>query len=174
MRFPDTVDIVLTPRSPRAVFLGQSGRATVAYYADKDGIIFRADSIGAGKAGVNVPIVSGVPSDLLKEGLKLPDSYIALMGAFARIQEGAPGLLDMFSEFRLDRSEYGTPELTIFPINSSVRVRTDDEVTPGLLRYCLLAADIVEKQGLTKTVNEIDFRTGTVVYRDTQQGGRSD
>lgn len=165
-RFPDTLDIVLTPRSPRALVLAADGAATVPFLVDGDGLVYAADGVEA-----NVPVISGIDAGFLADGKRLPKDYRDVINHLSGIAASSPGLLDMFSEFRIDRTDYGTVELTVFPLNSNLRIRTDDELSASLLRYCLLSADILEKQGLTKTVNEIDFRTGTVVYRDTQQGG---
>ncbi|HSV56355.1 MAG TPA: hypothetical protein VLH39_04520, partial [Magnetospirillaceae bacterium] len=98
-------------------------------------------------------------------GVRLPDSIRTVLRSLESIQETNPALLSAFSEVRLIQRPHGDLELLLYPIQYRIPVRTSTVLNEALLRSIILVLDVVEEQGLAPVISELDFRTGTVIYR---------
>jgi hypothetical protein len=56
-------------------------------------------------------------------------------------------------------------ELLLYLTNSAVPVRVSAGIDESLLKYTLMVLDLLSKQGVLKDIQELDFRSGDVVYR---------
>ena len=76
-----------------------------------------------------------------------------------------PLLLAAISELRVvDLHEAGL-ELLLYPLHYPVPVRIRPILDAELVKSILLVLDVVSGRGLIPTIQELDFRTDTYVYR---------
>ena len=158
--FPNGLSITVTDRSAVAAVLAQIDGRLVPVGVDRDGVAFRTLSDAN-----DLPILSGLRFEGFRFGVRLPDSLLPVLRSLEAIQASNPALLQAFSEVRLVRRAYGEMELMLYPLQYRVPVRTPTVLNEALLRSIILVLDVVEKQGLAPNISELDFRTGTVVYR---------
>lgn len=158
--FPNGLQLRIKDRTAVAAVLAVVDGRAVPVGVDRDGFAFRilpADS--------DVPILSGIRFEGFRFGVRLPDSLLPVLRSLEALREANPALLSAFSEVRLVRRPYGELELLLYPLQYRVPVRTPTVLNEELLRSIILVLDVVEKQGLSPSISELDFRTGTVVYR---------
>lgn len=158
--FPNGLRIAITDRTAVAAVLATVDGRLVPVGVDRDGFAFRALS-----GACDVPVLSGIRFEGFRFGVRLPDSLLPVLRSLETLRKANPALLSAFSEVRLVRRPYGELELLLYPLQYRVPVRTPTVLNEALLRSIILVLDVVEKQGLAPTISELDFRTGTVVYR---------
>ena len=158
--FPNGLRVTVTDRKAVAAVLATVDGRAVPVGVDRDGVAFRALP-----AGSEVPILSGIRFEGFRYGVRLPDTLLPVLRSLEALREAGPELLSAFSELRLVRRPYGELELLLYPLQYRVPVRTPTVLNAELLRSIILVLDVVERQGLSPTISELDFRTGTVVYR---------
>lgn len=55
--------------------------------------------------------------------------------------------------------------MLLFPAHRKVRVRIGTSIDEQLLTYIMMVLDVVSQQNMVDKLDEIDFRTGEVVYK---------
>jgi len=53
----------------------------------------------------------------------------------------------------------------LYSLNTKVRVRTENVINDNLVKQIFVVLDIIEKNGLELEMNELDFRSGQVVFK---------
>ncbi len=163
-RFPDTVAVAVVERRPIAVVYarGDSGR-TEAHCVDSEGVVFAPASMYPGSSAL--PVLSGVEIRGLSYGIKLGFPFSELLSSLAEVAEASPALVSAISELRVV-SKPGLPaELLLYPTDYRVPVRMRPVLNAGLLKSMMLVLDVVEGEGLSPGIRELDLRTDTFVYR---------
>ncbi|HPE89114.1 MAG TPA: FtsQ-type POTRA domain-containing protein [Spirochaetia bacterium] len=163
-RFPDTVAVAVVERRPIAVVYarGESGR-TEAHCVDSEGVVFAPASMYEGSSAL--PVLSGVEIRGLSYGLRLGYPFSELLSSLAEVAEASPALVSAISELRVV-SKPGLPaELLLYPTDYRVPVRMRPVLNAGLLKSMMLVLDVVEGEGLSPGIRELDLRTDTFVYR---------
>lgn len=158
--FPNGLRITITDRTPVAAVLATLDGKARAIGVDREGYAFRALP-----ADSDVPVLSGIRFEGFRFGVRLPESLLPVLRSLEALRESDPGLLSAFSEIRLVRRPYGDLELLLYPLQYRIPVRTPAVLNEEMLRSIILVLDVVERQGLSPAISELDFRTGTVVYR---------
>jgi cell division protein FtsQ len=161
--FPDSVEIILTKRVPVAMSLAQINGRPVPLYFDRNGVLFKIGADGLKTIPLSIPIISGIVFENVSEGLRLPPFLLPLFGDLDTILQSSPEILSAISEINVKRRQYGTYDLTLYPVNNPVKIRVGQNITEDGLRYLLLLMDVLKEEGLD--VDEIDFRAGTASYR---------
>lgn len=169
-RFPNGLAISITERSPAAIVLVEEGDRVVPVCLDREGMAFAYASVLAAKAddgfkAQDLPILSGLRFEGFRLGTRLPASLVPALGALGDLRVKAPALLGAFSEIKFVKPAHGEAELLLYSLHYRVPVRTGAVLNEATLRSIILVLDVLASQGLTDKVEEIDFRTGTVVYR---------
>jgi cell division protein FtsQ len=173
-RFPNGLAISIVERHPTAIVLVEEGGRQRSVYLDEAGVAFayaasaataKPDSAGAVNARSDVPVISGLRFEDFKLGTKLPQAFVPVLSSLAAIEKGSPSLLAAFSEIKLVKPAYGEPELLLYPLHHRIQVRTGAVLNEETLRSIILVLDVLASRGLADGLEEIDFRTGTVVYR---------
>jgi hypothetical protein len=170
--FPDGLRIAVRERVPVAiVMVGAQGRAS-AVCVDAGGVVFAE---AAAEEAAAVPVLSGLRFEGFRLGTRLPPELASLASSLGAIEASEPGLLSAFSEIRVVApAEGGEPgarapaELILYPLNQRIPVRVGASLDAPTLRSIILVLDVLGTKGLAATVQEIDFRTGTVVYRSKE------
>lgn len=140
---------------------------------DAEGVAFaRAGQEGA----ASVPVLSGIRFEGFRLGTRLPPAFAGLLNSLGEIQASEPALLAAISEIRVvtaapsDGATYSPAiaELLIYPLNQRIPVRASASLDVSSLRSIILVLDVLGTRGIAASVQEIDFRTGTVVFRSKE------
>jgi hypothetical protein len=103
-------------------------------------------------------------------GAQFPRAYRGLFADLRAMREKAPALCAALSEVRVvgGGSSGLSPqdlELMIYLTAAPVPIRARGSIDEGLVKYALMAVDLLSRQGVLKDIQELDFRGGDVVYK---------
>ncbi len=114
----------------------------------------------------------------MRLGSALPRAYAPLLADLRALRESEPALAALLSEVRVAEiggvgsavdgrapPATGESDLVLYLTTAAVPVRTRGPVDAGLVKYTLMVVDLLSKQGLLSDIQELDFRSGQVVYR---------
>ncbi|MGO9307779.1 MAG: cell division protein FtsQ/DivIB [Spirochaetia bacterium] len=165
--FPDTILLTLWGRQPAALMLATAEGRSFPVLVDEDGVIFK---VGTSSADLDLPVVSGLTAGDMALGAQLPQPYRALFSDLRAMREKAPGLCAAVSEVRVvgGGSTDSSPqdlELLVYLTSSPVPIRARGTLDESLVKYALVATDLLSRQGVLKDIQELDFRGEDVVYR---------
>ncbi|MCE5255372.1 MAG: FtsQ-type POTRA domain-containing protein, partial [Spirochaetaceae bacterium] len=161
--FPDRLVIDLTERKPVACVLVSDAAGTRPIAIDVEGVAFAAmdEMSGARK----VPILSGIRFENFRPGQRLPSFLQPLLSDIAVLLEENPSVLDAFSEIKVEKIADSDAELVLYPNGKNVPVRMPLRLTKTNLGSALLVLDILSGRPDADMIQELDFRSGTIVYR---------
>jgi cell division protein FtsQ len=161
--FPDRVMIILEPRKAVAFTLIRIANKTTPVFFDSQGMIFKiGNSYGDEPLSSSIPLISGLVLEEPVLGMRLPPVFTRFLARLERIRASAPELLTAISEIEIHQKIYDGFDLILYPNHNPVRIRAAAELNEDMLRYMMLAIDVIISQGTQ--VDEIDFRTGTASY----------
>ncbi len=162
---PDAIRLAIVERKAVAFALVEDGPTTVPIAIDAEGYAFaKARTVDAPE----LPLLSGIRFDGWKPGMRLPSYLLPTVASIAVLEESDPALLSLFSEFRVERTNWGEVELVLFPLHHAIPVRTGPRLDAPLLRSIVLVLDALDKGGVAPKVGELDFRSGTIVFRSKE------
>ncbi|MBN1243676.1 MAG: FtsQ-type POTRA domain-containing protein [Spirochaetales bacterium] len=161
-RLPSTVALSVETRVGVALALAELEGRTRAFLVDAEGVVFAEANQAEAST---LPIVSGIRFEDFRFGVRLPAETLPLLEGLALLKAEAPELLAALSELRLVRRASGVFELLVYTMDYVTPARTGASLSGELLRSILLVLDVIEARGDADPDAELDFRTGTVVYR---------
>ncbi len=160
---PDKLVVELTERKAVACVLVTEEIGTKSIAIDADGVAFAyMDSIAASG---RLPVLSGIRFERFAPGQRLPEYLRPLLGDIAELSKESPSPLEAFSEIKIEKISDSEAELLLFPSGKTVPIRMPARLTKASLSSALLVLDILASRQGAENVDEIDFRTGTIVYR---------
>ncbi|WP_319561889.1 FtsQ-type POTRA domain-containing protein [Marispirochaeta sp.] len=160
-QFPHSVSLRIVPRAALASVLVNSGGSSVPLCVDSEGYIITAAAGG----NTSLPVISGVRFMEARPGMRFPEELVRYLGQLSALKAASPELFNLISEIKFVKKSTTDYEVVLFPGHARVRVRTGPEINPEMLKGILLVIDVVQRQGLTESLAELDFRAGEVVYR---------
>ncbi|MEI6385124.1 MAG: FtsQ-type POTRA domain-containing protein [Spirochaetota bacterium] len=164
--FPDRIRLSILERRPVAWALTTVGGKSVTVAIDREGVAFSVSYRGSGAAGGrDLPVLSGIRFENWQAGQRLPSFLLPSLRSIVTVMEGDATLLSLFSEIRVERSQWGEVELVLFPLHHAAPVRMGATLDTASLRSVILVLDALSKGGLDGSISEIDFRTGNIVFR---------
>jgi len=163
---PDIVRIDVVERNPVAFVLVESEGRGCTVAVDASGLAYARRPV-AEFAGL--PLLSGFRFADWRPGQGLPEFALPTLAALAAMEAADPALLSLFSEIRFERSAWGEVELVFYPLHFALPVRTGPRPDAPLLRSVVLVLDALATGRLASGGDELDFRTGTIVFR-TKEG----
>ena len=162
---PDAIRLEIVERKAVAMALVEDGQTMIPVSIDSQGYAFaKARPIDA----VDLPLLSGIRFDGWKAGMRLPAYLLPTIGSIAALGGKDPTLLSLFSEIRVERTNWGEVELVLYPLHHAIPVRTGPKLDAALLRSIVLVLDALDKGGIAPKVGELDFRSGTIVFRSKE------
>ncbi len=164
--FPDKLMVRLQERRAVACVLITEELGTRSIALDREGVAFAyMDSIASpGK----LPVLSGIRFERFSPGQSLPEYLKPLLKDIAELSEMSPSPLEAFSEIRIEKISESEAELLLYPSGKTVPIRMPARLTRASLGSALLVLDILAGRQGAEKIQEIDFRTGTIVYRSKE------
>ena len=161
--FPDKLVVDLTERKAVACVLVNEEIGTKSIAIDEEGVAFAyMESIAPAS---RLPVLSGIRFEHFAPGQRLPEYLRPLLGDIAELSKEDPSPLAAFSEIKIEKISDSEAELLLFPSGKSVPIRMPARLTKASLGSALLVLDILSGRQGAEKIEEIDFRTGTIVYR---------
>jgi cell division protein FtsQ len=158
---PNTLGIDIVERKPVATTVVQIDGRTRAVKIDAEGVVFGAASV---EDAASVPVLSGIRFEGFKMGARLPDTFKPLLSSLGKITSEDP-IFSAFSEIRIIRRTNGDPELVLFPIGSRIQIKAESSLNVQTIRSMILVLNVLASKGIAESIEELDFRSGSVVYR---------
>jgi len=161
--FPDTLKLSLSAREPLVVGMVATERGMKAILFDEEGVAFGEGNMASGET---LPIISGdiIPSDL-HVGAKLPREIISLLEDLKAIKASSTVLFSLISELKFVKKNSTGYEVLIYPSHHRIRVRLGQDLSERTLKYVVMVLDVLDREGIAENLEELDFRTGEIVYR---------
>ena len=163
--FPSSLAIGVVERRPVACILVQTDSGVKPVLADEEGCVYAY----SGEETGDMLVVSGIQFADFVPGQRLPSELFPFFARLGKLGSVVPDLLSVFSEIRILRLAAGDIELLLYPVHVPIPVRTQAVLDEKTLRSVILVLDILKERHQAGSVEEVDFRTGTVVYR-TKEG----
>ncbi|MEW5818265.1 MAG: FtsQ-type POTRA domain-containing protein, partial [Spirochaetota bacterium] len=160
--FPNSLHINLFERKPLAMTLVSSNEGPIPVVFDDEGIIFQ---IGSSITNWDIPVISGIRFADVRLGIQLPKELRSLLKDLKNIKDTSPALFNAVSELKLVKGSGADFEVLMYPARCSIPVRIGSELTEHLLKYIMMVLDVMAKEEFMQKIEEIDFRTGEIVYK---------
>ena len=97
--------------------------------------------------------------------MRLPEELVSYLSEFRNLKETSPALFGQISELKFVNKQKTGYEVLLYPANSRIKVRTGSNIDVSLAKQIFVVLDIIEKNGLKSEMDELDFRSGQVVFR---------
>jgi cell division protein FtsQ len=82
----------------------------------------------------------------------------------AELQHSSPIMFSLISELRIAGSRNSSFDLLLYPVHQKIPVRISPEIDRTLLSNIYKVLYVLNNEGLLNELEEIDFRSGEVVY----------
>ena len=161
-KFPDQVVISVTERVAVANSIVFENGRSKSVQIDENGVVFTANSDALAQ-DTSIPLVTGIPSENLVEGMRLPSKYRVLMEQISQIRSLPQKYFAVISEIQIVPKEFGNYELALYPAFSKVRVLTDPQLNEDAIKCMMVVLDVVNS--IEADVSEVDLRYGSVSYK---------
>ena len=165
--FPDSLRIRAQARRPLAVAFAETGKGTLPLAFDEEGVVF---SIGAAAADPALPVLSGIRFEGVRAGVRLPGMLEGLLRDLHALRTGAPAVFGSFSELRIVRKGEEAFEILLYPVHFRTPIRMEGALTEERCKMALMVLDVMSRENLLDKLEEIDFRTGDIIYRIRKEG----
>ena len=165
--FPDTVRIIITGRTPLAMSLVNTEEGMVPVVFDQEGVVFQ---IGKSVENFDNLVISGIRFHDIKLGMQLPEEIGGLLKDLTALKKDSPFLYEMLSEIRIINRGGGVYEALLFTERHSVPVRIGMSVDERQLKYMFMILDILREDAFAEKIEELDLRSGEIVYRTKEAG----
>lgn len=161
-KFPDQVVISVRERVAVANSIVFENGRSKSVQIDENGVVFTANSDALAQ-DTSIPLVTGIPSENLVEGMRLPSKYRVLMEQISQIRSLPQKYFAVISEIQIVPKEFGNYELALYPAFSKVRVLTDPQLNEDAIKCMMVVLDVVNS--IEADVSEVDLRYGSVSYK---------
>jgi hypothetical protein len=159
---PNRLKLAIVERTAVATAVAELGGRSAAVKIDAEGVAF---AVASATEAASLPVLSGLRFEDFRLGARLPVGLRPLLASLGKIRGEEPRLLSAFSEIRVVKRGSGDPELVLYPLGSRIPVRSGSALDVQSLRSMILVLDVLGTKGIASSVAELDFRSGTVVYR---------
>ncbi len=159
--FPDTIRIELNKRIPLAISIGEADGYNVPVIFDENGVVFQ---IGDAISDWDLPVISGLRFKPLV-GMKFPERLKSFLHDIHTLKTASPEIFRLISEIKVVSVNEINYELIVYPVNHNIGLNLGNVINSDLLKYAFMVLVVLEEDGISDNVDEIDFRTGEIVYK---------
>ena len=162
-RFPNTVIITLDKR--QAVGIVLHPETNQMYLVDREGVVFSRNV----SARLDYPLISGLSWEENHQNPVLSKNYIQFLDDLYLIKTQDVTLYDLISEVKVQSLQSGFSLMLSF-IHNKIKVLLPPRLEIATLKQALLFLDLLQMESLDQTVDELDMRTPTAVFRKIRRG----
>lgn len=160
--FPDGLSITLKGRTPLACsYVDVDGRIVPVVF-DEEGVVFQ---VGSEVTDQVLPVVSGIDYTEVRPGVQLSARLHGFLEELKVLADTSPELYSLISEIKFDKKNNADFETLIFPSTHQIRVRIGSSINVSMLKSMVMFFALIENQDFSSQIEELDLRTGELVYR---------
>jgi len=163
--FPREISVRITARKPLGMALVPVGERSIPVVFDEEGVIYE---VGANVTDWDLPVLSGLRFAKYQPGTRLPEVLRGLLADLHALRETEPALYRVISEIRVNPVSTGDYELKVFLLGYRRAVRLGGELSATTLKNAVVVLDVMEREGISEKVREVDFRMREVVYHEAE------
>lgn len=160
--FPSVLKIDITSRTPVGLSLISTDTGVVPALIDREGVVFLT---GYNLQSMDLPVISGLDFPEISDGMRLPKDLCSFLEDMEGIKKFSPDLYGLISEIKFVRKGSADFEVLLYPKNYRTRIRIGSGIDEKLLKYIIMVLEVISGQPGMEKLEEIDFRTGDIVYR---------
>ena len=160
--FPSVLKIDITSRTPIGLSLISTNEGVIPAMVDSEGVVFLT---GYDLQTMDLPIISGLDFPEIQDGMRMPKDLCSFLEDMEGIKRLSPDLYSLISEVKFIRKGSTDYEVLLFPKNYKTRIRIGSGIDDRLLKYIVMVLEVISEQPGMEKLEEIDFRTGDIVYR---------
>lgn len=159
--FPNRLQINIVSRKPIGLSVAEVSGRMLPIAFDESGTVFSA---GKDISDFTLPVLSGIRFENFRLGTKLPPELQPFLLDLAELQRSSPIMFSLISELRIAGSRNSSFDLLLYPVHQKIPVRISPEIDRTLLSNIYKVLYVLNNEGLLNELEEIDFRSGEVVY----------
>jgi cell division protein FtsQ len=160
--FPSVLKIDISSRIPVGLSLVSRDGGVVPAMIDSEGVVFMAEK---SSVPMDLPIISGLEFSEIRDGMRMPRELCSFLEDMEGIKRASPGLYGLISEIKFVRKSNTDYEVLLYPKNYKTRIRIGSGIDEDMLKYIIMVLEVISGQTGMEKLQEIDFRTGDIVYR---------
>ncbi len=160
--FPSVIKIDIQSRVPVGMALVTTDAGIVPVVVDSEGVVFMT---GTSLGSMDLPVISGLDFPEIKGGMRMPKALCSFLEDMEVLKKSAPGLYGLISEVKFVKKSNLDYEVLLYPRNYRTRIRIGSTLNEEMLKYMVMVLEVISGRPGMEKLEEIDFRTGNVVYR---------
>ncbi|MEA1910352.1 MAG: FtsQ-type POTRA domain-containing protein [Spirochaetota bacterium] len=160
--FPSILKIDIESRVPVGLSLISTDAGVVPAMIDSEGVVFMT---GYNMISMDFPVISGLDFPEIRDGMRMPKELCSFLEDMEGIKRLSPDLYGMISEIKFVRTGSADYEVLLYPKNYKTKIRIGSGIDEKLLKYIIMVLEVISGQPGMEKLEEIDFRTGDIVYR---------
>jgi len=160
--FPSVLKIDIVSRVPVGLSLISSDSGIVPSLIDRDGVLFLT---GYNAKSLDLPIISGLDFPEIKDGMRMPKALCSFLEDMDSLKKSSPELYGLISEIKFVKKGTADYEVLLYPESYKTRIHIGDSIDEKMLKYIVMVLEVISKQPGMEKLEELDFRTGDIVYR---------
>ena len=95
--------------------------------------------------------------------MRIPEKYRSLLNQIEMIASLPGNYFQSISEICVLPKEYGNYELVLFPINTKIKILTDNTLNEDLFKYIVVSLNVAKT--MYKNISLIELRGETVSFK---------
>ena len=160
--FPSVIKIDIDSRVPVGLSLISTDTGIVPAVVDDEGVVYMT---GYNLVSMDLPIISGLDFPEIRNGMRMPKELCSFLEDMEAIKRSSPGLYGLISEIKFVRKGSIDYEVLLYPRSHKTRIRIGSSLDEEMLKYMIMVLEVISDRPGMEGLEEIDFRTGDVVYR---------
>lgn len=160
--FPSILKINIESRVPVGLSLISTDTGVVPAMIDREGVVFMT---GYNMTAMDLPVISGLEFPEIRDGMRMPKDLCSFLEDMEGIKRLSPDLYGLISEIKFVRTGNADYEVLLYPKDYNTRIRIGSGIDENLLKYIVMVLEVITGQPGMEKLEEIDFRTGDIVYR---------
>ncbi len=160
--FPSIIRIDINSRVPVGLSLISTDNGIVPAVVDNEGVVYMT---GYDLVSMDLPVISGLDFPEIGTSMRMPRELCSFLEDMEAIKRSLPGLYGLISEIKFVRKGSMDYEVLLYPRNHKTRIRIGSSLDGEMLKYMIMVLEVISDQPGMDGLEEIDFRTGDVVYR---------
>ena len=167
-QFPNRMTIALRSRRPLVMSLSMGEGELDPLVIDREGVVFLS---GRNVFSYNLPLLGGIESSWNKPGTLLSDEIIPLLEDLDKLRNESESLYNIISEITIMPRDRGLFDIELHLTTHKIPVLLDLPMTEDKMNQAIMVVDVMEKEGLDRKIEEIDLRSGSIVYKEREAEG---
>lgn len=161
-RFPSGLDILIRKRVAVALVWKEDLQSQSLLAVDRQGILFPNDQ---GLSLWDLPVISGLDPVLLEEAAPLGSQLQLLLQDLEALKVINPAYYGILSEIRVIPQEGEGFSLEMYLTTHHIAAQCDLPLDREKMEKIILVLDVLEEQGKSGEIGEVDIRMGSIRYR---------